>query len=118
MARAIFAVVAVGIAFWVYTIVDVALTARERARAFPKTAWVFIVLLLPVIGGIIWLVVGKARFGGSKAQRVVAPDDDPSFLRTLNSDDVARRAEQEERLRRLEQELAELDDDPPAESGR
>jgi hypothetical protein len=36
----------------------------------------------------------------------LAPDDDPAFLRGLGKD-----KEQEERIRRLEQELAELDDD-------
>lgn len=118
MARVIFVVVAVAIAFWVYTIVDAALTSRDRVRAFSKAAWLAIVVLLPVIGGIIWLIVGKARLSGNGASRVVAPDDDPAFLRTLGSDEVARRAEQDERLRRLEQELAELDDDPPADPSR
>jgi hypothetical protein len=36
----------------------------------------------------------------------MAPDDDPAFLRSLGSDQ-----EQDERIRQLEQELADLDDD-------
>ena len=75
--------------------------------------WALGVVLLPVVGGVLWLAVGKARRRGASA-RPVAPDDDPAFLSTLSSDELAKRAEQDERLRRLEQELADLDDDPPA----
>ena len=48
--------------------------------------------------------VAAARFGRA---RVTAPDDDTEFLRRLGQD-----AEQDERIRRLEQELAELDSEP------
>ena len=41
---------------------------------------------------------------------MVAPDDDPTFLSGLR-----REEEQNERIRQLEQELSDLDDDPPAE---
>ena len=97
--------------------VDVLLTDRRRIRAMPKAAWAVLVVVLPVLGGILWLIVGKARRGPGRMSRTVAPDDDPAFLGTLGRDEVARRAEQDERLRRLEQELADLDDDnpPPAE---
>lgn len=107
----------VAIAFWIYTIVDVFLTDRSRMRAFPKQFWAVLVSLLPVIGGLLWLVVGKARrIGGGS--RPIAPDDDPAFLNTLSSDEISKRAEQDERLRRLEQELADLDDDTPADPER
>lgn len=118
MPRLLVALGAVAIAFWVYTIVDVLLTDRSRVRAFPKQLWALGVVLLPVIGGILWLVVGKARRSAGGARRPVAPDDDPAFLNTLSSDEIAKRAEQDERLRRLEQELADLDDDTPADPER
>jgi hypothetical protein len=113
MTRFLIVLVVAAVAFTIYTLVDVLLTERTRVRAFPKPVWALGVVLLPVIGGILWLAVGKARRRGPAA-RPVAPDDDPAFLRTLSSDEIAKRAEQEERLRRLEQELADLDDDPPA----
>lgn len=103
----------VAVAFWVYSVVDVLMTDRSRFRAFPKQVWALVVGLLPVIGGVLWLVVGKARRRGGVV-RPIAPDDDPTFLRTLSADELAKRAEQDDRLRRLEQELADLDDDPPA----
>ena len=44
--------------------------------------------------------------------RTVAPDDDAEFLRQLRED-----AAQDERIRRMEQELAELDADEPHTDG-
>lgn len=113
MPRLLIVLGVVAVAFWVYTVVDVLLTDRSRFRAFPKQVWALVAAVLPVIGGILWFAVGKARRRGPAA-RPIAPDDDPTFLRSLSSDELAKRAEQEERLRRLEQELADLDDDPPA----
>jgi len=117
MPRVVIVLGVAAIAFWVYTLVDVLLTDRARVRAFPKPVWAVGVVLLPIIGGLLWLVVGKARRGGKIAQPV-APDDDPAFLSTLSRDEVIKRAEQDERLRRLEQELADLDDDPAADPER
>jgi len=118
MPRVWFVLIVVAIAFWVYTIVDAILTDRSRIRGFPKQFWIALVVLLPVIGGLLWLFVGKARRTASSMARPVAPDDDPGFLSTLSRDEIAKRAEQDERLRRLEQELADLDDDTPADPER
>lgn len=117
MTRLLIVLVVVAVAFTVYTLVDVLLTERARVRAFPKPVWAVGVVLLPVIGGVLWLVVGKARRTGGGA-RPIAPDDDPAFLNTLSRDEMAKRADQDERLRRLEQELADLDDDTPADPER
>ena len=118
MARVIVVLVVVAVAFTIYTLVDVLLTDRRRIRAMPKPAWAVLVVVLPVLGGVLWLIVGKARRGPGRTSRTVAPDDDPAFLGTLSRDEVARRAEQDERLRRLEQELADLDDDNPPSAER
>ena len=118
MTRFLIVLLVIAIAFTIYTFVDVLLTDRSRVRAFPKALWAVVVVLLPVIGGLLWLFVGKARRLARSASRPVAPDDDPSFLRSLNHDEIAKRAEQDERLRRLEQELADLDDDTPADPER
>ena len=48
-------------------------------------------------------VVERSSVSGGRGH-AVAPDDDTDFLRRLGQD-----AEQDERIRRLEQELAELD---------
>lgn len=98
------------IAFWVYSIVDCALQPPTRHRGVSKPVWLLIVVLLPVVGGILWLVVGRSRPRAQPAFR--APDDNPEFLGRIGSI-----SDQDERIRRLEEELAALDseDDDPTQ---
>jgi hypothetical protein len=98
----------VATAFWVFTIVDCAVQPPIRHRGVSKPVWVLIVVLLPVLGGILWLVVGRVRASSVAARR--APDDDPEFLERIGTV-----SDQDERIRRLEEELALLDaeDDDP-----
>jgi len=110
MARFLVILPFVVVALDVFAVVDVILTETRRVRALNKVAWVVIIIVLPVIGALLWFFLGKARQDGSGEPRQVAPDDDPNFLKNLRRDE-----EQDERIRRLEQELAELDDDPPKE---
>lgn len=117
MPRLLVVLVVVAVAFTIYTLVDVLLTDRSRVRGLQKPLWAILVVVLPVIGGLLWLIIGKAR-RTSGGTRVIAPDDDPDFLGSINREDVARRAEQEERLRRLEQELADLDDNTRDDTAR
>lgn len=98
------------VAFDVFAIVDVLLIDGRRIRALNRPLWVLVILALPVIGAILWFAVGRQRLDGESERRTVAPDDDPAFLKNLRRDE-----EQDERIRRLEQELADLDDDPPTE---
>jgi hypothetical protein len=95
--------IVIAVALIIFTFVDIALTEGRRIRGLPKGFWFFIALL-PFLGMILWFAVGKEPVGAARA--TVAPDDDPNFLRTIRRDD-----EQDERIRRLEQELAELDSD-------
>jgi len=96
------------LAFDVFAIVDLMLIDTRRVRALNRPLWVLLIVILPVVGAILWFLVGRERREGGGEHRTVAPDDDPSFLRNLRRDE-----EQDERIRRLEQELADLDDDPP-----
>lgn len=92
----------------VFAIVDLALIDPRRVRAFPKFVWVIIIVLVPFVGALLWFTVGHEWGSRGGERRTVAPDDDPSFLKNLGRDQ-----DQDERIRRLEQELADLDDDPP-----
>ena len=110
--------IALGVAalvFYIYSVADCALFDRSRVRGIPKHVWVLVVILFPIIGGILWFLVGRGRRKADLARRVTAPDDDPAFLGKLRLDH-----DQEERIRRLEKELAELDDNGPDndQSGR
>lgn len=91
----------------VFAVIDVVLIERSRVRAFPKLVWILVILAIPFVGALLWFFVGhdwRRNRGGER--RVVAPDDDPAFLRSLSAEE-----EQAERIRRLEQELADLDDE-------
>ena len=102
MVRVLLPVVLLLIAFWVYSIVDCALLPPTRHRGVSKPVWILIVVLLPVLGGILWFVVGRGR--QRQAPVYKAPDDDLEFLGSIGSI-----SDQDERIRRLEAELAALD---------
>ena len=108
MARGLLILALVAAVFWVFTIVDCAVQPPTRHRGVSKPVWILIVVLLPVLGGILWLVVGRMRKSAIAQRR--APDDDPDFLGRIGTI-----SDQDERIRRLEEELAQLDaeDDDP-----
>lgn len=110
MVRLWVVLIGVVVAFTVFAIIDLIMTDKTRVRALNKPLWALIILILPALGGILWLALGKSRGGPSRPARSMAPDDDPAFLRGLGRD-----KEQDERIRRLEQELSELDDDSKPE---
>lgn len=88
-------------AFTLYCLLDVVLTDSSRVRNLPKLTWVLMIIILPLIGGVVWLVGGRPqetsfapggapsgpgrgrRSGGSS--RPKGPDDDPRFLRELDA---------------------------------
>jgi hypothetical protein len=45
--------------FWVYCLVDVALTPSSEFRRLPKSAWIAFVVVTFVIGAVIWLAVRR-----------------------------------------------------------
>ena len=108
MTRVLLILALVLTAFWVYTIVDCSVQPANRHRGVSKPIWILIVIFLPVLGGLLWLFVGRVRRSTIIARR--APDDDPEFLEKIGT-----LSDQDERIRRLEEELALLDaeDDDP-----
>ncbi|MCF8531096.1 MAG: PLD nuclease N-terminal domain-containing protein [Candidatus Nanopelagicales bacterium] len=89
------------IAFYIYAIIDVARTPKSSTRTLPKYVWLIIAVVLPIIGGLFWLLLGRTwPQSGFRSQRRSprAPDDDPKFLRTLEdrawSDKMRKRREQ------------------------
>jgi len=110
MARVYVIIGIINVAFMIFSVVDLVLTSPHRVRGVPKPVWAAIIILLSPIGGILWFWIGKESSGTQEPPRMIHPDDDPTFLASLRLDE-----EQDERIRRLEQELADLDDDPPKE---
>jgi hypothetical protein len=109
----------------VYCVLNVITTPEDQVRNLPKLLWLALVILLPLVGGIAWLVAGRpvggTRRGGlpykgntgsfpeyERPGRAVPqnPDDDEAFLRNLREraeEQRKRAAEQARRLRDEEQ---------------
>jgi hypothetical protein len=89
------------LALLVYCLIDCVQT--DVPRNLSKTTWVFVIILLPVVGGIAWLVAGRpehrparnvpwpstqtAGFPEYERPRPTAPDDDPEFLAGVRKSD-------------------------------
>lgn len=95
--------IVIAVAFTLFALVDAAMTDGARARGVSKPVWVVIVVLLPVVGGVLWFMIGK---GDKVATRPKAPDDDPRFTGNRMS-----KAAVDEHLADLEARLRELDDE-------
>ena len=96
--------VVVGVALVLYALVDAAMSDPARARGVSKPVWVVMIVLLPVIGALLWLIIGKSR--GPAPAPARAPDDDPRFTATRLSS-----AELDAHVEELEARLRELDDE-------
>ena len=74
--------------FTVFVTVFAASAYKNEVRNLPKWLWILICLAVPIIGGLLYLVLGRPigrPKGRSGKTRIVAPDDDPAFLRDLSS---------------------------------
>jgi hypothetical protein len=104
------------LALLIFCLVDVISIYESRIKSLNKIVWVFIIILLPFIGPILWLTMGKLRRNAERpvvappSRGPVGPDDDPAFLRNATRYD-----DQEARIRQLEAELKALNDDKPDE---
>ena len=99
MARALILLLTVGVA--IYAAVDCLRSRPEEVKLLPRVVWVFGIVLFPLAGAIAYLTLGRRpalRVGplDSTGRPVVAPDDDPEFLRSLER----RRREAEEKAKR------------------
>jgi hypothetical protein len=92
------------LALTVYALVDLFVTQAARVRAFPKPVWIAVIVALPLLGPILWLFVGKNR-RMPKQTTPMFPDDDMGFLGRIDRESA------EDRIRRLEEELRQLDEE-------
>ena len=114
-----------GVALFVYGLIDCLRSEPSDVRSIPKPAWVLVIVLLNVIGVALWFLFGRPQYAaaassqgqtsggqssGQRSQsastgygRSVAPDDNPEFLRNLSVDRSQKM--EAERLRKLKAEL-------------
>jgi hypothetical protein len=112
----------------IYCLLNVITTPAEQMRNLSKGVWLVLVIVLPLVGGIAWLVAGRpvspARSVPYKGNTGVLPeydrpgramaanpDDDEAFLRALRERAQEQRKRAAEQARRLRQQE---DEAPPA----
>ena len=91
----------------IYALLDAVRTPAREERTLPKWLWVLVTLFFPVVGPVLWLLLGRPkRERGARgsislpgaAQRgnapsMASPDDDEAYLRWLKAE--AERASRE-----------------------
>ncbi len=94
----------------VFAIVDAIITDSWRIRFMPKVAWVLLIVFLPLIGSILWFVLGKERSAPSEAVSFGDPRRTVAVTSTTEDDlaaverEIAFHEKQAE-IRRLEAKL-------------
>lgn len=107
----------------VYCVLSIITTPEQQCRNLPKLLWLLLVVVLPVAGGIAWLVAGRparSRLATppdrtippeyDRPGRAAAPnpDDDAAFLAQLKA-----RAAEQRRLAAEHDRLRREQDEPP-----
>ena len=109
-----------------YTLLDAVRTPAHEARTLPKWLWVLVTLLFPVVGPLMWLILGRPKaqpaagaprtgFGqrrSTPAPSVSSPDDDEEYLRWLKA-----KAERERRSREADSNNKQDSDHKDPEDG-
>ena len=72
------------IAVILYALIEAIQADGDRVRLMPRWLWVVAIVLLPGVGALAWLILGRPLYSGPPAGgRPTAPDDDVDFLRGL-----------------------------------
>jgi Phospholipase_D-nuclease N-terminal len=89
--------------------------SADRVRTMPRALWVLVILVLPLLGPIAYFLWGRPvpppREDGPvrrSGPRPASPDDDPDFLRGVDTEQSRR---DRELLAQWERELNNRDDD-------
>ena len=103
---------------WIFCILDVISTEEVLCRNLPKYFWLIIVIILPDVGSIAWLLLGRpvgagfrlgSQIGVYKPQkRAIGPEDSPDFIASIER---KRLESWEQELRRREEELRRKQDE-------
>ena len=48
-----------GLALYIYTFIDLASARSDDVRLLPRLVWLLVVLVVPVVGCVAWLVLGR-----------------------------------------------------------
>ena len=62
---------------WIFSLIDLVTSDDSEIRTMAKTAWLFVILLVPLIGSIGWLVAGRPLAPDSAYQGSIGSHDRP-----------------------------------------
>ena len=88
--------------------------SADRVRSLPRALWVLVILVVPLVGPIAYFLLGRPvappHEGGlvRRSPRPASPDDDPDFLRSMNTEQSRR---DRELLAQWERDLQNRDED-------
>jgi hypothetical protein len=82
MPRFVLTFIALGLS--IYALIDCLQTPSPRN--LPKSAWLLVIVCLPIVGPVLWLIFGRVNGGGGGRgdDEPTGPDDDPSFLKDFD----------------------------------
>ncbi|WP_374009827.1 PLDc N-terminal domain-containing protein [Leifsonia sp. LS-T14] len=60
-------------AFVVFALADIIQRPKDEVRVLPKVVWVLVVILLPLVGSILWLTLGRERAGSTRRSTLRMP---------------------------------------------
>ena len=70
--------------------------SADRVRTMPRALWVLVILVIPLLGPIAYFVWGRPRHATTatrpvhRRSRPASPDDDPEFLKSMDSEQSRR----------------------------
>ncbi|BCJ42578.1 hypothetical protein GCM10010168_06800 [Actinoplanes ianthinogenes] len=87
----------------------IACLSADRVRGMPRLLWVLVVVLIPLAGPIAYFLWGRPASPAARrpATRPSSPDDDPDFLRSMDTEQSRR---ERELLAQWERELRHDDE--------
>ena len=99
---------------WLFCLVDVIVSDQEMCRNLPKMLWLVIVLILPDVGSLLWLILGRPQgrnrgfgVGQPEPMRATSPDDDEAFMQQVR----LRAEQQRQRAREQQRDPSRPDDE-------
>ncbi|MGK5678885.1 PLD nuclease N-terminal domain-containing protein [Actinoplanes sp. URMC 104] len=91
--------------------------SADRVRNAPRPVWILVILLVPLVGPLSYFLWGRpvpAPVEGGVVRRrrpaPVSPDDDPDFLRSVDTEQSRR---DRETLAQWEKDLNDREEDKP-----
>ncbi len=105
----------IAFALFVVALLDVILRREDQIKHLPKITWVFIVILLPLIGAILWFAIGREYESSPRPRRAArtasssagahAPYASSTEAQLAALEHEIELAERDKRIRELEEQM-------------